>query len=87
VQRFTVAFNFLCVLLGLLYEGRHLSLSVRWKITVNVFYPTFTNVFFIFVTFFTFLTFLIFGRTFFTARRNARIASAVLATAIPCVIP
>ena len=40
-----VAFNFLCVLLGLLYEGRHLSLSVRRKITVNVFYSTFTDVF------------------------------------------
>jgi len=37
VQRFTVAFNFLCVLLGLLHEGSHLSLSVRRKITVNVF--------------------------------------------------
>jgi len=42
-QRFTVAFNFLCVLLGLLYEGRHLSLSVRRKITVNVFHSTFTS--------------------------------------------
>ena len=52
VYWFTIAFNFLLVLLGLLYEGRHLSLSVRRKITVNIFYSTFTNVFFIFVTFF-----------------------------------
>ena len=36
LQRFTVAFNFLCVLLGLLYEDRHLSLSLWRKITVNV---------------------------------------------------
>ena len=35
----------LSLLLGLLYEGRHLSLSVRRKITVNVFYSTLTNVF------------------------------------------
>jgi len=48
VQRFTVAFNFLCVLLGILYEGRHLSLSVWRQITVNVFYSTFTDVFFYF---------------------------------------
>jgi len=40
------------------YEGRHLSLSLRRKITVDVFYSTFTNVFFIFVTFLRFLTFL-----------------------------
>ena len=50
MQRFTVAFNFLCVLLGLLHEGSHLSLSVRRKITVNVFYSTFTNVFFLFLS-------------------------------------
>ena len=37
MQRFTVAFNFLCVLLGLLYEGRHLSLSVRRKIMLTFF--------------------------------------------------
>jgi len=34
---FTVAFKFLCVLLGLLYVARHLSSSVRRKISVNVF--------------------------------------------------
>jgi len=48
-----LAFNYLCGLLGLLYKGRHLSLSVWRIITVNVFYSTFTNVFFYFVTFFT----------------------------------
>jgi len=31
--------------LGLLYEGRHLSLCVRQEITVNAFCSTFTNVF------------------------------------------
>ena len=35
-------------MLGLLYEGRHLSLYVWRKITVNVFCSTFTNVFFYF---------------------------------------
>jgi len=45
VQRFTVAFNFFVSCWA--YEGRHLSLSVQRKITVNVFYSTFTNVFFI----------------------------------------
>ena len=34
------SFNYLCGLLRLLYE-----ISVRRKITVNVFYSTFTNVF------------------------------------------
>jgi len=52
-------------LLGLLYEGRHLSLSVWRKITVNVFYSTFTNVFFNFCHVLTFFNvFLIWG-TFF----------------------
>jgi len=62
VQRFTVAFNFLCVLPGLLYEGRHLSLSVRRKITVNVSsfnvykrFLKFLSRFFTFLTFFLFL--------------------------------
>ena len=56
----------LCLAGPTIYESRHLSLSVRRKITVNVFYSTFTNVFFIFVTFFlTFLTFFILGGTFF----------------------
>jgi len=65
VQRFTVAFNFLCVLLGLLYEGRHLSSSSRRKVSVNVFYSTFTNVFFIFVTYFYVFNVFYFGGTFF----------------------
>jgi len=66
VQRFTVAFNFLLVLLGLLYEGRHLSLSVRRKITVNVFYSTLTNVFVYFYHVFTFFNvFLFLGERFF----------------------
>jgi len=64
MQRFTLAFNYLCGLLGLLYEGRHLSSSVRRKITVNVFYSTFTNVIY-FCHVFTFLTFFYFGGTFF----------------------
>jgi len=35
----TAAVYYLCGLLGLLYElGRHLILSIRQKITVNVFY-------------------------------------------------
>ena len=70
MQRSTVAFNFLCALLGLLYEGRHLSSSVRRKITVNVFYSTSTNVFKkkIFVTFLTFFKrFFIFGGTLFSS--------------------
>ena len=77
MQRFTVAFNFLCFLLGLLYEGMHLSLSVQRKITVNVFYSTFTNVF-IFVIFFTFFNvFFIFGRTFFSSMTLATITERI----------
>jgi len=64
VQRFTVAFNFLCVLLGLLYEGRHLSLSVRRKITPNVIYSTFTNVFLFLLRF---LNVFYIGGTFFSS--------------------
>jgi len=46
-------------------EGRHLSLSLRRKITVNVFYSTFKR-FFIFVTFFTFSNVFYFeGNVFF----------------------
>ena len=60
MQRFTVPFNFLCVLLGLLYEGRHLSSSVRLKISVNVFIQR-LQTFFVFVTFLRFLTFFLFG--------------------------
>jgi len=56
---------FLRGLLGLLYEGRHLSLSVWQKITINVFYSTFTHVFLFLSRFFTFLTFFIFGGAFF----------------------
>jgi len=52
-------------LLGLLYEGSHLSLSVRRKITANVFYSTFTNVFY-FCHFFTFFNVFDFsGNVFF----------------------
>jgi len=53
-MQFTVAFNFLCVLLGLLYEIIQLSLSVQRKITANVFYSMFTNVFLNFCYVFTF---------------------------------
>ena len=40
---------FVAYCMGLLYEGRHLSLSVWRKIrpTVNVFYSTFTNFLFL----------------------------------------
>ena len=49
-------------MLGLLYEGRHLSLSIRRKVTANIFYSTF----FIFVTFLTFFdVFLFLGKVFF----------------------
>jgi len=57
-------------LLNLLYEGRHLSSSVRRKITVNVltFFIQRLQTFFYFVTFFTFLNvfkrFLLGGRLF-----------------------
>jgi len=48
------------------YEDRRLSLSLQRKITVNVFYSTFRNVFLIFVRFLTFLTFCyFFGERFF----------------------
>jgi len=52
-------------LLGLLYEGRHLSLSVRRKITANVFYSTFTNVFYFWHVFKTFFKFFLGGNVFF----------------------
>jgi len=48
----------------LLYDGRHLSLSVRRKITVNVYLFNVYKRFFIFVTFLRFLTLFIFGGTF-----------------------
>jgi len=51
--------------MGLLYEGRHLSLSLRRKITANVFFIQRLQTLFIFVTFFLFLTFFIFVGTFF----------------------
>jgi len=50
----SLAFNYLCGLLGLLYEGRHLSLCVRRKITVNVFIQRLQTFFFIFVTVYVF---------------------------------
>ena len=34
-----------CVLLALSYDGMHLSLSLRRKITANFLYATFTNVY------------------------------------------
>ena len=53
-------------MLGLLYEGKHLSLSVRRKITVNFFYSTFTNAFYFCHVFLRFLTFSYFlGNVFF----------------------
>ena len=59
-------FQLFCVLLGLLYEGRQLCLSVRRKITVNVFlFNVYKRFFYIFVTFLRFLTFFIFGERFF----------------------
>ena len=61
MQRFTVAFNFLSVLLSLLYDGRHLSLSVRRKITVNVFIQRLQS----FIYFCHFLRFLFFVERFF----------------------
>ena len=61
---FTLAFNFLCVLLGLLYEGRHLSLSLRRKITVNIFIQRLQTFFLLLSRFFTLLTFFSLG-TFF----------------------
>jgi len=54
----------LCLAMGLLYEGRHLSLPVRRKITVNVFFNVYKR-YFIIVTFFMFLTFFNFWGTFF----------------------
>jgi len=54
LQRFSLAFNYVCGFLGILYEGRHLSLSVWRKITVNVFFIQRLQTFFIFVTFLTF---------------------------------
>jgi len=60
------------VLLGLLYEGWHLSLSVRRKITVNVFYSTFTNVF-NFCHVFTFVNvFLFWGNVFSSMEETTR---------------
>ena len=70
---------FVSCCMGLLYEARHLSFSVPRKITANVFYSTFTNVFYFCHVFAVFND--------FTARCNARIASAVLAIAIPSVCP
>jgi len=52
-------------LLGLLYEGSHLSLSVWRKITVNVFYSTFTNGFLFLSGFYVFNVFFILGERFF----------------------
>ena len=55
-----------CVLLALSYDGRHFSLSLRWKITVNVFYSMFTNVFYFCRILLRFKTFFLFlGERFF----------------------
>ena len=60
---------------------RHLSLSVRRKITANVFYSTFTNVFFIFVTvlkrFLTFFLFFLGGERFFSSMGEGEIRNNV----------
>ena len=88
MQRFTVAFNFLCVLLGLLYEVRHLSLSIQRKISVNVFYSTFTNVFFYFCHVFTFYgvfyllvnVFFIYDYKVATSRKRYKIEKLLLDT-------
>jgi len=48
-------------LAGPIIRGRHLSLTVWRKITVNVFYSTRTNVFLFLITFLRFLTFFILG--------------------------
>ena len=65
---------YLCGLLqGLLYEGGHLSLSVWRKITVNVFYSTFTNVFLILSRFYVFNVFFIFGGPFFSSMLYTRL--------------
>ena len=65
MQRFTVAFNFLCVMLGLLYEGRHLSLSVRRKITLKFFIQRLQTFFLNLCHFLRFLTFFYFSRNVF----------------------
>jgi len=80
VQRFTVAFNFLCVLLGLLYEGRHLSLSVRRKITANVFL---FNVYFCHV-FMLFNVFLFLGERFFIDASNTNFVYQNLVLVADC---
>jgi len=94
LQRFTVAFNFLCVLLGLLYEGRHLSLSVLRKIPI-IFYSTFTNVVYFCHVFLRFNAFYIFENVFFhpwivprqlEPRRNGHFPSTfLLRTAQTCL--
>ena len=53
------------VLLGLLYEGRHLSLSVRRKITVNLFLFNVYKLFIYFCQGFNVFNFFYFGETFF----------------------
>jgi len=60
---------FMCVLLGLLYEGRYLSLSARRKITVNVFLFNVYKRFLFLSRFLRFLTFFYFlgGGTFFSS--------------------
>jgi len=64
----------LCLAGPIIWGYRHLSLCLRRKITAQVFYSTFTKVFFNFVTFFTFLTFFIFRGTFFILRRKTGVA-------------
>jgi len=64
-------FQLFCVLLILLYQGMHSSLSVRRKITFNVFYSTFTYVFLFLSRFFTFLSFFILGNVFSSMSQTA----------------
>jgi len=65
VQWFTVAFNFLCVLLGLLYEGGHLSLSVRRQIMLTFFIQRLQTFFYFCHVFYVFNVLLFRGERFF----------------------
>jgi len=74
-------------LLGLLYnyEGGHLSYFFGGKLLLTFFIQRLQKFFLFLSRFFTFFNVFILGERFFYSARNARIASAVLATAIPSV--
>ena len=72
-------FQLFCVLLILLYQGKHLSLSVRRKITFNVFYSTFTYVFLFLSRFYVFIVFYFGERFFIYVPNGISICSAVFA--------